>query len=328
MKNYIREILQSFTSTEHSEKITDEVHSWLLDDNHAGEKDAALREIWKETKGEIDAGTWVSLAKVYQAIGVYKYNQSQSPLMKIWKYAVAAMITAVVSVSATLFFTQQHAATPGAMAESFTPAGEMENVTLPDGSVVQTNSETLLLYPEEFKGDTRTVYLIGEANFKIRKNPEKPFIVKSSTVSVTALGTEFNVSAYPECLDIVATLINGKVRVDCGEQASYILTPGQQITYKKSTKQSLLTDANLADATAWQKGQNVFRGKTMEEILLVLGRRFDIVFQYDASQFNNDKYNFHFRENSDIEEIMSIIREVVKGFDYRIDKNVCYINRK
>ena len=327
MKNYIQKILHSFTSTEHSEKVTNEVHSWLLDEKHADKKDAVLRKIWEETEGKVDAGTWVFLSKVYQTIGVNKYKQSQSPLVKIWKYAAAAMIAAVVSISATLFFTQ-HAAMPSAMAENFTPAGEMENITLPDGSVVQTNSGTLLLYPEKFKGSTRTVYLIGEANFKIKNNPEKPFIVKSATVSVTALGTEFNVSAYPECLDVVATLINGKVQVDCGELNSYILTPGQQITYKKSTKQSFLADANLVDVTAWQKGQNVFRGKTMEEILLILGRRFNIVFQYNTSQFNNDKYNFSFRKNSNIEEIMSIIREVVKGFDYRIDKNVCYIKSK
>ena len=39
--------------------------------------------------------------------------------------------------------------------------------------------EPYYFYPEAFKGDTRTVYLVGEANFKVKKDPEKPFIVRS-----------------------------------------------------------------------------------------------------------------------------------------------------
>ena len=42
----------------------------------------------------------------------------------------------------------------------------MNVIELPDGSKVQTNSGTILLYPEVFKGDTRTVYLIGELILK------------------------------------------------------------------------------------------------------------------------------------------------------------------
>ena len=38
-----------------------------------------------------------------------------------------------------------------AMIEKFTPAGDMITIELPDGSKVQTNSGTLLLYPEAFK---------------------------------------------------------------------------------------------------------------------------------------------------------------------------------
>lgn len=327
MKNYIQKILQLFTSTEYSEKVTGEVHSWLADEKHAHEKDAELRKIWDETEGRTDANTWTSLSKVYNRIGLNKYKRPQTLSIKIYRYAAAAIVAAAVSISATLFFTERQLPA-SVMAERFTPSGEMECITLPDGSTVQTNSGTLLLYPEEFRGDTRTVYLIGEANFKIKKNPEKPFIVKSTTVSVTALGTEFNVSAYPENRDIVATLINGKVKVDCNQTDSYILTPGQQIIYEKNTKKSALTQANIADVTAWQKGQNVFRGKTLEEIFTVLEKRFNITFQCNTSRFNNDKYNFSFRKNSDIEEIMGIIKEVVKGFDYRIDNKVCYIVTK
>lgn len=245
--------------------------------------------------------------------------------MRVWQYAATAVVVLAVAISGTFYFTKDMYSEI-AMVEKFTPAGNMNIIELPDGSKVQTNSGTILLYPEVFKGDTRTVYLIGEANFKVKKNPEQPFIVKSTTMSVTALGTEFNVMAYPENEEIVATLIHGKIKVDCNNgKESYILNPGQQVTYLRTTSKSLLADANLEDVTAWQKGMFVFRGATMKEILSTLERRYAITFQYNANLFNEDKYNFRFRENSSIKEIMDVMQEVVGGFDYKVEKDICYI---
>lgn len=146
--------------------------------------------------------------------------------MQIWQYAAVAVVVLAVAISGTFFYAK-NMYSEVAMIEKFTPAGDMITIELPDGSKVQTNSGTLLLYPEAFKGDTRTVYLVGEANFKVKKDPEKPFIVRSGSMAVTALGTEFNVGAYPESNEIVATLLHGKIKVDCDEERrNYILQSG------------------------------------------------------------------------------------------------------
>lgn len=326
MKNYIQKIINVFTAAEHSENVTREVYQWLLDKEHANEKDAALNTLWKETEGKVDAGTWTSLENVYDKVGVSVGTKKQYQLFP-WKYA-AAVAMLIVAVSSTFWLTKNtFKEKTVAMIEQYIPDGKTHEFELPDGSRVHVNSGTLLLYPDAFKGDTRTVYLIGEADFKVKKNPDKPFIVRSANMSVTALGTEFNVAAYPEDPEIVATLIQGKVRVNYEQSDhSYILKPGQQVVYDRKTAQSKITDANLEDVTAWQRGQIVFRGSTMEEILLTLGRRFDITFQYNVNLFtNNDKYNFSFSKNADIAEVMEVMKEVTGKFTYKIDKNVCYM---
>lgn len=326
MKDYIQKIVRVFASSKHEEKekVTMEVHQWLLDSEHADEKEAALNSLWEETEAQADAGTWKSLENVYRKLGVEEKSSNENQI-KIWRYVAAAVVILTVSVSGTFYFTK-NAYSEVAMVEKFTQDGDMNKIELPDGSMVQTNSGTLLLYPKTFKGDTRTVYLIGEANFKVKKNPDKPFIVKSTTMSVTALGTEFNVAAYPESGEIVATLINGKIKVECdGEKQSYTLIPGQQITYSKNNAKCLLSNANLEEVTAWQKGLFVFKGDTMKEILNILERRFNITFQCNISGFSDDKYNFRFRQNANIEEIMGIMQEVVGGFNYKIEGNICYI---
>lgn len=325
MKDYIQKIIRVFTASEHSEEVTKEVHQWLVEEEHAEEKESALNTLWEETEGTVNADTWTSLAKVYDKLGVGQQDVKPRLRMRIWQYAAVAVVVLAVAVSGTFYFTKDMYSEI-AMVEKFTPAGNMNMIELPDGSKVQTNSGTILLYPEAFKGDTRTVYLVGEANFKVKKNPEQPFIVKSATMSVTALGTEFNVMAYPEDDEIVTTLIHGKIKVDCDSgKESYILNPGQQITYLRTSSKSLLADANLEDVTAWQKGIFVFRGATMKEIFSTLERRYAMTFQYNANLFNDDKYNFRFREHSSIKEIMDVMQEVVGGFDYKIQEDICYI---
>lgn len=324
MKDYIQQIIRVFATSNSEEKLTKEIHQWLMDSTHAGEKETALQQLWESSEGRVDASTWKSLVEVYKKAGAEKESVTNHRI-KIWRYAAAAVILLAISVSGTFFFTKD-LYSEVAMVEKFTQDGDMSKIELPDGSIVQTNSRTVLLYPQEFKGDTRTVYLIGEANFKVKENPDKPFIVKSTTMSVMALGTEFNVAAYPESDEIIATLIKGKIKVDCdGGKDSYILTPGQQVTYRKDSAMSLLTDANLDDVTAWQKGLYVFRGDTMKEIMNVLERRFNITFQCNISRLNDDKYNFRFRQNAGLEEIMDIMREVAGGFEYKIKGNICYI---
>ena len=82
--------------------------------------------------------------------------------------------------------------------EQFVPSGKRERITLPDGSEVWLNSGTLLLYPSAFIGQSREIYLVGEGYFKVRKRPEQPFIVRTKAMRVQVLGTEFNLSAYPD----------------------------------------------------------------------------------------------------------------------------------
>lgn len=324
MKDYIKKIIRIFTSSSQNEENIREVHQWLVEPEHAGEKEAALHEIWIETEGCPELDIRKSLSAVYRKAGVIEPRRKRGYLWGITRYA-AAITLLLMSVSATYFLTKDRYSEV-AMVENYTRAGEMLYIDLPDGSKVQTNSGTLLLYPEKFTGDTRTVFLLGEANFKVKPDPEKPFIVRSSTMSVTALGTEFNVAAYSEKEDIVATLLEGKVRVVCGlEGKDYILSPGQQVSFKKNTGESCLADAVVEDVTAWQKGILVFRSVTVKDMMMTLQRKYNIVIRYDEYRFNNDKYNFRFSEKATIQEVFAVMKEVIGGFDYVMEGNDCII---
>ena len=188
----------------------------------------------------------------------------------------------------------------------------MRNITLPDGTQVLINSQSTLLYPQQFKGDTRCVYLVGEAGFKVKRDEEHPFIVKSSDFQVTALGTEFNVTAYPDEEEVTATLISGKVLVEYNnQQGQEILKPNEQLAYNKRTR-----SGNVL----------VFRSMTLEEIFTRLERKYPYTFVYSFRSLKEDRFNLTFGQNASMEEVMDIIARVTGNLDYKIVGDKCYIS--
>lgn len=110
---------------------------------------------------------------------------------------------------------------------------------LPDGSpvVVQPHSK---LSVKPF-GDTRTVYLEGEAFFRVKPDPHRPFLVFAQGLMTKVLGTGFTVKAYTSDNAVVVKVKTGKVSVsrkaEKGETKEYFITPNQEIIYyKKANK--------------------------------------------------------------------------------------------
>lgn len=328
MKSYIQRVIELFSASSFSRYTTFLVQKWLVGEKTAADADAkeeALRTLWDHTDASMSSSeTAQALRLVYQKAGFVRKDSVWMNIRLWYRYAaVIALLFASVLVTYYLTGTENP---DTVMKEHFTAAGTLGTLVLPDGTTVQTNSETILLYPECF-GEVRHVYLIGEADFKVCKDPDKPFVVHASGLSVTALGTEFNISSYPDQEHVVATLIKGSVQVECDNHSSdtYVLNPGEQVVHSRQTRLSVLQSADLTDVTAWQKGQLVFRGATMVEILRTLERRFGVKFQYASDCFNDDRYNFHFRTQSRLDMILDVIQVVVGGFDYRIEGNVCYL---
>ncbi|GHT65933.1 hypothetical protein AGMMS50239_26590 [Bacteroidia bacterium] len=229
----------------------------------------------------------------------------------------AAAVIFITAVSSAFIFTNRisSSSAPGFI-EYYSRAEQTDTLTLPDGSLIQVNSGTLVLYPESYGKDTRTVYLYGEANFKVQKNANVPFIVKSRNFSVTALGTEFNVAAYSDESYFKTTLITGSIKVqknNCPSD-SYILTVNEQFVYNEITELHTIGLVDVFETTAWQRGELLFRGATIGEIFSVLERKYAVSFQYKSTMFNDDKYNFRFKKESSLSDIIDVIKKASENF--------------
>ena len=252
MKNKLEKQLRSFIDFDYSKRTIDRFHRWMISSDSAEEKETALRNLWFKTKGKAEHDMEYSFRQVLDKIGIeYTPMVTDVNRWNLWKSVAAAAVIVVLSVTATLWISYNHFDRDNiAMVEHYVNNGTRETISLPDGTTVHLNSGSHVFYPENLEGKTRTIYLIGEAEFKVARNPKKPFIVRSSNMAITALGTEFNVKAYPEEDVITASLIEGKVRVDCNDTISYVLTPGYQVVYNKCTDDCQMLTANMKNVTA------------------------------------------------------------------------------
>ncbi|MGE5502713.1 MAG: FecR family protein, partial [Ignavibacteriales bacterium] len=125
--------------------------------------------------------------------------------------AVAAVLVAAVLGGAGLGLNVLIGPRPLATQSFRTAVGQQATVTLPDGSVVTLNTDTVVRTRAD--GDRRLVYLDkGQAFFKVAHDRRHPFVVTAAGRTVTALGTAFDVRVDRGALKVV--LVEGKVRVE------------------------------------------------------------------------------------------------------------------
>ena len=116
----------------------------------------------------------------------------------------------------------------------------MESFYLPDGSHVSLNAGSKLTYPEHFSGKNREIYLSGQAFFKVHHDTEHPFIVKTKSMDIKALGTSFEVFSVDSTSYTEMILSGGAVEVSTkrteGEGDVFLVFPDEKLAYELNGK--------------------------------------------------------------------------------------------
>jgi ferric-dicitrate binding protein FerR (iron transport regulator) len=163
-----------------------------------------------------------------------------------------------------------------------TPRGGQYQITLSDSTRVWLNAESVLKYPEKFGKKERVVELSGEGFFEVAKNKLKPFKVISRGQEIMVLGTEFNITAYPDEDEIMTTLAEGSVQVTNLSSDTVIrLEPGKQSVVKGADTD--VKEVDVSQFTAWKDGKIVLQDKGLKQILNEVSRWYDIDVIYECS---------------------------------------------
>jgi ferric-dicitrate binding protein FerR (iron transport regulator) len=241
--------------------------------------------------------------------------------------------------------------------EITTPNGSHTQLTLTDGTKIWLNAGSKLRYPNKFNGRTRNVYLEGEAFFNVKKDPKHPFIVETSDINIKALGTSFNVKAYPNEGSIETTLVNGIIIVENNKTRNQPiepvkLIPNQRVTFIKTKgklllneqeqkqlspniikkhaiereKESLILseDVNTELYTSWIENRMMFDNETFESIALKLERRYGATVIFKDNKLKNYRFSGKFPEIS-IDRALKAL-QYASPFTYEITQDTIFIN--
>lgn len=177
-----------------------------------------------------------------------------------------------------------------------TAKGESTSIELSDGSRIDLNTDTELSV--QYTWTARSVKLErGEALFSVVHNPEKPFEVSAAGGRIQDIGTRFNI--YRQADRVSVTVLEGEVSVASSQSSTtQNLTPGQQISYDSTGQTSAISPVDIDAATAWQKGQLVFKGQPLNRVLEQLGRYHDASLQVPDSRLQSLKVSGVFPTNN------------------------------
>lgn len=233
----------------------------------------------------------------------------------------AAVVVVLISITIGLYYKNTY---PEIITVS-TSCGEKKRVILPDGSEVMLNSLSSVSYPKKMNDDVREVLLEGEALFDVMKDVERTFIVKvPQQIEVKVLGTEFNISAYAEDEEIITSLYKGAVSIALNSGEIFQLQPGEKAVYNRSSR-SVDIEGIEEETQHWTECSLCFNHKPLNEILRILEREKNIIFDISDEINKELRITANFSSDESINDVLEILSQS-GNFSYTEKENRYIIN--
>jgi transmembrane sensor len=282
-----------------------------------------------------------ALAGVKSALEMKEEKIVRKPFWTFYKIAASWIIFLIIGGSLNYYFHRGVTYNASKTVTMVTaPLGSRSLVDLPDGTKVWLNAGSRLTYSNEYDIQSREVNLSGEAYFSVKSNKAKPFLVKTTEVTVKALGTKFNVKAYPEEDVITATLEEGIIEVTSNQNRlshdKVTLKPNEMITYvRKLTKPGLkkdpairnidkkemkvISNVNTEPVTSWKDQTWIIDAQPLGILAPIFERRYNIQISFSSDEISRFKFTGKI-EDETIEQIMSAL-ELSAPIHYEMEKN-------
>jgi len=188
---------------------------------------------------------------------------------------------------------------------------EKKQVTLEDGSQITLYPKSKIRYPKKFSAQLREVYLIGQAFFKVTKNPKRPFWVYTNHISTQVLGTSFMVKAFENEKNIKVEVHSGKVSVyrredlekaklqQKNELVGIILTPNQEVDYSIIDARLLKSIINRPEVLIANSSNHFnFDETPISEVFGILEKTYGISIIFDEKNMENCYLTASFSDES------------------------------
>jgi len=309
-------IINKYLAGEASEAEIKELFSWIESSPENREEFIQYKKIWVLTS---KAETRLDISWNPELVNSGKSGQLRQ-LVTYTKYAAAVVIFLGLGMLLQYFAGTKNSIVYTYLADTQieVPKGQMSSVILPDGTKVQLNSGSKLVYASGFNSGERTVNLEGEAFFNVAKDKKHSFIIKTKSLDFKVYGTSFNVQAYPEDSEINTTLVEGSLGV-VGKTGNEMarLVPGENANFKEESKELVVTNVDLELYTSWKDGMVTFRNEKLKDIARKIERWYNVQIVINNPQLADELYMGTIMKNKPIDQLLEVFK-LTSSLNYRI----------
>ena len=306
-----------------------EIENWILTDQANADWLFGMERVWS-MKDELRYSDRKEIEAAYQRFVSARSRsrskttgQKQAKIRRLyrdwWKYAAAIIIICLLAAN---FYQAFKNKTSDVAANNIieVPVGQRVSITLADGTKVWLNSGSVLSYPGKFDNKNRIVCLDGEGYFEVVSDETYPFIVKTGILDVKALGTKFNVQAYPGD-DIAVSLLEGQLHVQAGSQSA-LMEANELVTWTKESGLTHYKNKTVQHVVQWTTGELMFVDERLADIAKVLERYFGVTITIDKPELADERFSCRTHTEPTLEQVLKLLKDT-KKLNYSIsDKTV------
>lgn len=266
------------------------------------------------------------LHKLHFYINMSSFKKKDSVTVKIysWYSKIAAVLLIPLLLAGFMYLYINNSKDSWSVLTA--PKGEKAQFILPDGSKGYLNSGSTLRYKNNFNKE-RIVQLEGEGFFDVMKDKKHPFIVQTPVLSVTALGTRFDVCAYNDEETIRTTLESGRIKIGISQSDKFwILKPGEQNIYNRNTDISTVNMVNTDLYVSWKENILRFDNAGFIDIVKKMERWYDVKINLDDELKYTQRYTMTIKTES-LKEMLDLL-SVTTPINYKIQNENVYISLK
>ena len=253
------------------------------------------------------------------------YARTQRPLIsrRCWSIAAVMLILIISGAIGWTLFGLQNQNLKSQISNNQirdiivkTGMGEHSRVSLPDGTALTLNAQTTVRY--NLADGKRQVSIDGEAFFEVARDPEHPFVVTANGMTVTCLGTSFDVRNYSDESNISVVLRDGKVRVNARD-ADLTMEPGSRVLMDRQTFALSKHTVTPSDYTAWLNGEIKYNDQTLEEIAAELSRNYNIDLVITSDELKQERFTGYLGRSS-LRNILDVLC-LASDMSYHVDND-------
>lgn len=298
-------IIDKYLAGEASETEVKDLFKWIDSDPENRKEFIQYKKVWAltaKTKGNQDENWNIISSKLVRP-------KKHLITINYWTIAAGFLLVFGLGVMMQYILPQKSEEQFAYLAETRieVPLGQMSNVVLPDGTTVQLNSGTKLVYSGKFNSGERVVSLEGEAFFDVTKDQAHPFVIKTNLLDFSVYGTSFNIQAYPEDQVINTTLVEGSLGI-IGKGGNEItrLVPGENASYSENDKQLQVAQVNLEMFTSWKDGLVTFRNEKLKDIARKIERWYNVEIVIKNARLGEELYLGTILKNKPVDQILEV----------------------